>query len=1549
MAGKSRGLSQGSSFDLLNGWDLERPEDVAEMWRVLKKEDPALLILCPPCTAFSRLQEWNFRKMSFDKSINILKLGLYHLELAKEVAMWQVLRGGWVVFEHPDGARSWEEGSLRSMMELPGMQRVVCDMCMFGMNVNGEGLNKKSTGILTNCPAIARRLSRRCDHRHFHVPVVGGLPKKAQVYPEEFCREVIRGLQEQCRKEKAVWLQEIGQGVWTEDLILLKDEEGAEVYVADLLEDGDQLEEEAEAPVEAGEEEERYAITPEEKSAVEKLHKNMGHPQTSEMVRFMRAARVRGEIVKWYAREFRCPTCEARAKPKVARPAAVPRSFQPNKVIGVDLIYIPEVGGGTFPAVSIVDWGTNYQMVERIPDKQPVTVWNALEKIWFRIFGPPEIVVTDPGREFCAEFQTKLANLGVVGYTTGAKSPWQAGKTERHGGLFKELLEKARSEVVVTEANELDRLMHEVEQAKNRYSNRSGFSPIQRHIGQWPRVPGELLADDAVDPYLIGGLRVDEMERTLEMRRVAQKAFAEVNSKELVKRAVRSRSRVWQEFQPGEHVYVYRVPRARKRKGGEVERMEVGSNRAVWVGPGTVIVPDGANLWINMLGELWRVAREQCRLATSEEKHGIEQINEECKELIEEYKRNPKKAGYHDITGEEWPPEDDREAVEESQAKRRRLEEGPEAEQFEEPQVSPEYSPTTPGDQEGDAREEDRRGEDVEPPRRRMSIEEPETEVIPLSSSSSNSPTSQKEEAGSQGQAPLQWEDPAVVEAVRRSAEMSRRLDGISAPGPLRIGRAVDAGNPYWFIMDEEDVKEQEEEDRRRWSFLLEQNSKTHGQDFWEWKEEEGVLIRHHQRKRKARFDIRGVEEFPVEMGKVGPLRRSVVEFVDRQKGHKEEEDHWQVPSQSRRSEGAWWRGSTEFKVCRERMTEEEKEKMLVFVAERKRGADEVVMSRESEEDKVLWKIADAAEWQKVVSSGAVRLLDLEESRKVRSDLRREGKEDRILPSTVARRRKPAEQPGEPATMKSRLCIRGDQDPDILDVERFSPTLNTQNFNLLLQVSCNSNMTAAVADFKNAFCQSKPLYREKGPIYFKPPKEGIDGVHQEQIVAIVNGCYGLVDAPLHWRRTLVEDLRSLGYIESKLDPCIFKLHDQATGVLLGAIAVEVDDLFMVGHSRHWKKMEELRSKYTFGKWVWLREAEQGCAFNGRRIRQTQENGYLVDMQKFVEERLSPVKLGPGRASKKKDEATEDEVAAMRALCGGLNWLSKEGRPDAAGPASLLASKITRLKVEDILAANEAVKQLQSQAELAIQIQPLQRMRFSVVTDASFANDGFHSQGGHIVLAHEASLSEGGRARTNIVSWRSGKLQRVVNSTLAAETQSLSRGLADLMWSMVVFREFSDGHFELKRWNEKLVASEVVALCSTRTDEVLKQSLAIVDAKSLYDYLSKQTVGGQDKRTAIEVQIIREDLNTLEGRVRWVDHQAMIADGLTKLRGQNEAMYRLINSGEFSIQSEVDQLKAREDARASGQSSSQIRRSGIKEKGGCVKDSIVVQPKLIPDE
>ena len=125
----------------------------------------------------------------------------------------------------------------------------------------------------------------------------------------------------------------------------------------------------------------------------------------------------------------------------------------------------------------------------------------------------------------------------------------------------------------------------------------------------------------------------------------------------------------------------------------------------------------------------------------------------------------------------------------------------------------------------------------------------------------------------------------------------------------------------------------------------------------------------------------------------------------------------------------------------------------------------------------------------------------------------------------------------------------------------------------------------------------------------------------------------------------------------------------------------------------------------------------------------------------------------------------------------------------------------------------------------------------------------------------------------------------------------------------------------------------MVLGSEHHQDQLKESLAIIDAKSLYDYLAKETVGGQDRRTAIEIQIIREDLCHLQGKVRWVDHPAMLADGLTKIRGNNEPLYRRVREGVFKIQAEESQMAKREHARQQGQRVDQIRRAGVRENFG----------------
>ncbi len=61
-----------------------------------------------------------------------------------------------------------------------------------------------------------------------------------------------------------------------------------------------------------------------------------------------------------------------------------------------------------------------------------------------------------------------------------------------------------------------------------------------------------------------------------------------------------------------------------------------------------------------------------------------------------------------------------------------------------------------------------------------------------------------------------------------------------------------------------------------------------------------------------------------------------------------------------------------------------------------------------------------------------------------------------------------------------------------------------------------------------------------------------------------------------------------------------------------------------------------------------------------------------------------------------------------------------------------------------------------------------------------------------------------------------------------------------------------------------------------------QALVVTDAKSLYDHLSKDSQGGQDRRTGLKLAVVRDSLNRLRGVCRWVPNGRNPADGLIKV-------------------------------------------------------------------
>ena len=66
-------------------------------------------------------------------------------------------------------------------------------------------------------------------------------------------------------------------------------------------------------------------------------------------------------------------------------------------------------------------------------------------------------------------------------------------------------------------------------------------------------------------------------------------------------------------------------------------------------------------------------------------------------------------------------------------------------------------------------------------------------------------------------------------------------------------------------------------------------------------------------------------------------------------------------------------------------------------------------------------------------------------------------------------------------------------------------------------------------------------------------------------------------------------------------------------------------------------------------------------------------------------------------------------------------------------------------------------------------------------------------------------------------------------------------------------------------------------------------------------MSSETSGTTaDRRTAIEMQIIRASLDAQDGEIRWVDHTGMYADALTKKNGNVPLIQTLMRTAKICI-------------------------------------------------
>ena len=190
------------------------------------------------------------------------------------------------------------------------------------------------------------------------------------------------------------------------------------------------------------------------------------------------------------------------------------------------------------------------------------------------------------------------------------------------------------------------------------------------------------------------------------------------------------------------------------------------------------------------------------------------------------------------------------------------------------------------------------------------------------------------------------------------------------------------------------------------------------------------------------------------------------------------------------------------------------------------------------------------------------------------------------------------------------------------------------------------------------------------------------------------------------------------------------------------------------------------------------------------------------------------------------------------------------------------------------------------------------------SDAAFANVGVYTQAGYVIGFTDRSLNEGETACWTPAVWRSYRLPRAVGSTLSAEAQAMASATGTVEWASLLLVEALEGCFDVRDFASKL--------CQVKP-------MVVTDCKSLYDHLVSVSspTAVEDRRTSIDVVIIRQSLLRTQSSIRWVPTNRMLADSLTKDAGDPTDMLRAcIRESKYQISPEetVLEMQAQEKQR-----------------------------------
>ena len=507
--------------------------------------------------------------------------------------------GGEAGGEQPLRAASWQEPTMKKILNLCNAVRFRCDGCQFGLKDERSGKHvQKLWGWFSSIPEMAEALGRSCKSAsHEHVSVTGPALAATAQYPRKLCQTFAKVLMKNRAREILEHVRYCIVNEPENSILAVGDgapEEGPDGSSASGSNEArrEPVAQDEEDPSLGAEEEEEpgtEAWAPEQiLKKIRTIHANLGHPSTAVLCRMLREAGASSEILR-AAEKYECPQCAQRGHARPHRTAQVSHATRKWETVSVDTFWwhSPHKDSKGNPSehvigVSFLDEASDYHVATIIRSgTKTQRVMSAAEfreafgNDWLRVLPKPQhLRFDDEGAFRDSQLITWLEGQAIRLSVVAGEAAWQVGKHSRHLEVLKENMSLLSLEVgPEIKAKEL---LSCSLAAKNEMHQVSGYSPNQWCFGQ---------ERDRMQSFLQHGNHLpaqsfrenETFEASLQRAEAARRTFLKADSRRRVLRAARGQARRSESFEIGQLVYYY-------RKGRNATRTEPG-----WHGPARVV------------------------------------------------------------------------------------------------------------------------------------------------------------------------------------------------------------------------------------------------------------------------------------------------------------------------------------------------------------------------------------------------------------------------------------------------------------------------------------------------------------------------------------------------------------------------------------------------------------------------------------------------------------------------------------------------------------------------------------------------------------------------------------------------------------------------------------------------------------------------------------------------------------------------------------------------------------------------------------------------